>query len=188
MSKFAIGFWAVLLLPFCSLAQDLYKAEDVFVSFFSDATIEDIAAENHKATSFLNTKTGEMVFSIPIREFEFEKSLMKEHFNENYMEVEKGKNYERATFKGKITNLSEVNLDEEGEHEVTVEGDLMIHNVSKPYKTTGKLVRKGDVITGEAKFMVRLEDHKVKIPKMLFSNIAEEVEVTAKPEYKLFKK
>lgn len=188
MPKYTFVFWAVFLLPFCSLAQDLYKAENAFVSFFSEAKIEDIAAENHKATSFLNTKTGELVFSVPIRDFEFEKSLMKEHFNENYMEVEKGKNYERATFKGKITNLSEVNLSEEGVHEVTVEGDLMIHNVSKKYKTQAKLTRSGDMFTGEAKFMVRLEDHKVKIPKMLFSNIAEEVEVTIKPEYRPFTK
>src|SRR5579859_2531044 len=46
-----------------------------------------------------NEATGDVVFSVPIKEFEFEKSLMKEHFNEKYMESEQ---YPKATFQGKI--------------------------------------------------------------------------------------
>src|SRR3546814_1046385 len=73
-----------------------YKSE---TSFFSKAPLEDIEAHNDGGASVLNTGTQEIVFVIPIRGFEFRKSLMQEHFNENYMESDE---YPTATFKGKL--------------------------------------------------------------------------------------
>ena len=78
------------------------NTEQTFVSFFSDAAIEDITAENKKAAGVFNSATGDIAFSIPIKEYQFAKSLMKEHFNEKYMETEK---YPKSTFQGKVTWL-----------------------------------------------------------------------------------
>src|SRR2546429_2267412 len=77
-----------------------FTAEKTYVKFFSDAAIEDITADNTKSSSIFNEATGDVVFSIPIKEFEFEKSLMKEHFNEKYMETEQ---FPKSTFQGKIS-------------------------------------------------------------------------------------
>src|SRR5688572_14556746 len=77
-----------------------YSTEQTFVTFFSDAAIEDITAENKKTAGAFNSATGEIAFSVPIKEYQFEKSLMKEHFNEKYMETEK---YPKSTFQGKVT-------------------------------------------------------------------------------------
>src|SRR5688500_7707546 len=79
-----------------------YVAEKSFIQFYSHATIEDIKAENKKVSSIFNSATGDIVFSIPISEFQFEKSLMKEHFNEKYMESDK---YPKATFQGNIAGF-----------------------------------------------------------------------------------
>src|SRR5262245_26257092 len=76
-----------------------YTAEKAFISFFSDATIEDITAQNTKAQTIFNSATGDLVFSVPMKEFQFEKSLMQEHFNEKYVESEK---FPKATFQGKL--------------------------------------------------------------------------------------
>lgn len=188
MYKFILISLFFSLPPFVGLAQNIYKAENAYTRFFSEATIEDITASNNKVTSFLDLQSGEIVFSVPIQEFEFDKSLMKEHFNENYMEVSKGKNYSISTFKGKITNFNTLNLEKDGVQEVLIKGELMIHNVSKTYQVKGSLARKGSEIKGEAKFKVRLEDHEVEIPSIMFQNIAEEVEVTVLATYKPFKK
>ena len=72
------------------------------MSFFSDAAIEDITAENKTASGIFNSATSDIAFSIPIKEFEFAKSLMKEHFNEKYMDTEK---YPKSTFQGKDIRL-----------------------------------------------------------------------------------
>src|SRR6187402_3379843 len=77
-----------------------YSTEQTFVSFFSDAAIEDITAENKKTAGAFNSATGDIAFSVPIKDYEFAKSLMKEHFNEKYMESEK---YPKSTFQGKLS-------------------------------------------------------------------------------------
>ena len=118
-----------------------YTVEKGSASFFSHAAIEDIAAKNEKVAGLFNASTGDVAFSIPITEFQFAKSLMKEHFNENYMESTK---YPKAVFKGKIDNPSSVNLSKDGAYEVTVSGQLEIHGVSKPVTTKGTInVKKG---------------------------------------------
>src|SRR5688572_32686855 len=94
------------LFLFCVMALEgtaqKYVAEKSVITFFSDALIEDISAANSKTASIFNILTGELVFSVPIREFQFEKKLMQEHFNEKYLESDK---YPKATFSGKLTNL-----------------------------------------------------------------------------------
>src|SRR6478752_5524706 len=76
-----------------------YTVEKGSASFFSHAAIEDIAARNESVAGLFNASTGDVAFSIPINEFRFVKSLMKEHFNEKYMESDK---YPKSTFQGKV--------------------------------------------------------------------------------------
>src|SRR5437868_1139015 len=79
-----------------------YTAEKGQITFFSDAAIEDIRAVNTVVGSLFNATSGEIVFIMKIRDFTFDKSLMREHFNEKYMESEK---YPKATFQGKINGF-----------------------------------------------------------------------------------
>src|SRR5262245_56219005 len=92
----------ILLFVATSSFAQKYVTEKSKVLFFSAAVLEDITATNAKATGILNAATSEFAFSIPIKEFEFAKSLMKEHFNEKYLETEK---YPRGTFTGKLSGF-----------------------------------------------------------------------------------
>lgn len=149
-----------------------FISEKSSVTFFSKATIEDIAAHNEKSMGLFDPSTGDAAFSIPIVEFQFEKSLMKEHFNEKYMETEK---YPKGTFQGKITGYTTGGA---GLQAARAKGQLTIHGVSQEVDVPGTVEWKGDRIVLTAKFMVKLEDHKIKIPTLLFKNIAESVEVS----------
>ncbi len=155
-----------------------YTTVSSSISFFSDATIEDIKAENTKALSIFNVATGDVAFSIPIKDFEFEKSLMKEHFNEKYLETEK---YPKATFQGKVTGYS-LSLSEE--QIVTATGKLTIHGVTKDVILSGSLTFSDQKIVAKSLFKITLEDYKIKIPQLLWQNIAEEVEVSLNFIYK----
>lgn len=152
------------------------------VRFFSKATIEDIAAENQKSVSMINVGTGEIAVSIPISEFQFEKSLMKEHFNEKYMESEK---FPKATFQGKISGFQ---ASATGPQQVKAEGKLTIHGVSHDVEIPGTIELNGTSIHVQCKFMVKLEDYAVPRPQLLWKNIAEEVEVTIDFTYKPYEK
>ena len=155
-----------------TLQAQKFSLEKSHVSFFSDATVEDITAANTKTASIFNTATGDIAFSVPIKEFQFAKSLMQEHFNEKYMESDK---YPKATFQGKILDY---NQDAAGEQQARAVGKLTIHGVTKDIDVKGTFQKQGDRILMKSKFMVKLEDYKVKIPQLLWQNIAEQVEVT----------
>jgi polyisoprenoid-binding protein YceI len=160
------------------VAGQKYVIEKSFVSFYSHAAIEDIKADNKKVSSIFNTATGEVVFSIPISEFQFAKSLMQEHFNEKYMESDK---YPKATFQGKI---SAFDLQVNGPQQAKATGKLTIHGVTRDVEIPGTLEKQGDKLAMKAKFMVKLADHKITIPQLLWQNIAEQVEVTVDFLYK----
>lgn len=145
--------------------------------FFSDAAIEDITAENRKGASIFNAESGEIVFSIPIREFRFAKSLMQEHFNEKYMESDK---FPRSTFQGRVIGFQ----NKEGLQQVYAEGKLSIHGVTRDVRIPGTIEKKKDALLMKSKFKVRLEDYEVQRPQILWQNIAEEVEVTVEFTFK----
>jgi polyisoprenoid-binding protein YceI len=156
-----------------------YASEKGVITFFSEAAIEDIKAENLKASSMLNTSTTDIAFVVPIREFQFEKKLMQEHFNEKYMESEK---YPKATFSGKLDGF--VNTDAAGVQQVKASGKLVIHGVTKEVEILGTLETTTQHILIRSKFIVRLEDHNIKIPQLMWQNIAEQVEVSVEFTYK----
>jgi polyisoprenoid-binding protein YceI len=168
---------SLVLLSGNSLAQK-YTTEKTFVSFFSDAAIEDITAKNKKSTSLFNAETGDIAFSVPIKEFEFAKSLMKEHFNEKYMDTEK---YPKSTFQGKVTGF---NPQASGVQNAKAQGKLSIHGVTKDVEIPGTIEKQGDKLLMKSKFVVKLEDYKIEIPQLLWQNIAEQVEVTVDFVYK----
>jgi polyisoprenoid-binding protein YceI len=168
---------ALTVIGASALAQK-YTIEKANVSFFSDAAIEDIKAENKKASSIFNSANGEIVFAIPINGFQFEKSLMQEHFNEKYMESDK---YPRSTFQGKIAGFDSKG---NGTQQVTATGKLTIHGVTKDVEIPGTIEKQDTRLVMKSKFMVKLADYKIAIPQLLWQNIAEQVEVTVDFSYK----
>ncbi len=144
--------------------------------FFSAALLENIEATTTKGKSVIDLSTGEIAFSIPISSFQFDKSLMQEHFNEKYMETEK---FSKANFSGIIKNW------ENGKSisAAIAKGKLTIHGVTKVVTTSGlvKFEKKKLFIT--AKFNVKLQNFGIEVPSIMFQKIAEVVEVTINYEY-----
>lgn len=169
-----------LFLLTCLLAQaQVLTSQDVTLSFFSEAPLEDISAESTQGVSALALESKSIYFKVAISTFEFRKSLMQEHFNENYMESHK---YPHAEFKGKLKDQIDFNVP--GTFPVTVDGDLTIHNVTKPYTVKGELKITEGEIAVRASFPVQVADHEIKIPRLVIKNIAEVVEVSVAANYK----
>jgi polyisoprenoid-binding protein YceI len=160
-----------LSIPFGAEGQK-FSTEKTFIKFFSDAAIEDITAENTKTVGVFNAATSDIAFSVPIKEYEFEKSLMKEHFNEKYMETEK---FPKSTFQGKVTGYD---VNATGAQNVSSKGKLTIHGQTHDVEIPGTIEKQGDKLIMKSKFVVKLEDYKIAIPQLLWQNIAEQVEVT----------
>jgi len=163
-----------------SVSAQKYMTKNGFISFFSHTPMEDIKAENNQVAGVIDTSTGEIVFQVLINSFHFERALMEEHFNENYMESEK---YPKASFKGKITDLKTVDFKKNGTYDVVVEGDLTIRDVTKKMSVKGTV----EIITGgvnaNTKFIIAPEDFNIKIPSVVREKIARTLEVTVAMKY-----
>lgn len=153
-------------------AQDILISKNASVSFFSTTVMEDIEGKSNTASSVINAKTKELIFKVSNTSFQFPKKLMQEHFNENYMESDK---FPFSKFSGKITD--DVDLSKDGNYTVSVAGNLDIHGVVKPYQGKVSLTIAQGVITAKTTFKVKIEDHNIKVPSLVFKNIAEFVEV-----------
>ena len=172
MRHFQILFLFFVLLITVPVRAQKFVVEKSHINFFSDATIEDITADNKKAAGIFNSANGEIVFSVPISEFQFAKSLMQEHFNEKYMESDK---YPRSQFQGKILQYT---LSGNPEQEVKASGKLTIHGVTRDIEIPGTIRKEGDKLLMKSKFIVKLSDYNIEIPQLLWQNIAEQVDVT----------
>jgi polyisoprenoid-binding protein YceI len=177
--KRILVFFLFLNIVFAANAQK-YMTKSGYIGFFSHTPMEDIKADNNQVAGVLDITTGDMVFQVLIKSFHFEKALMEEHFNENYMESEK---FPKASFKGKITNLSSVTLTKNGTYEVTVEGDLTIRDVTKKVTTKGTIEVATGSITANAKFPIVPEDYRINIPGVVREKISKDLEVTVTIKY-----
>ncbi len=145
------------------------------VVFSSDASLEKIEGRNTNGLVVLDAATGRLECSVLIKGFQFEKALMQDHFNENYMESHK---FPKGVFKGTIINMQDIHLKKDGTYTAIVKGDLTLHGITKPFSPTGKVVVKGGKITASSSFELMVADFNIEIPKVVRENIAEKVKVT----------
>jgi hypothetical protein len=157
-----------------------YMTKNGFIGFYSKTPMEEIKADNNQVVSALDVSNGDMVFQALIKSFHFERALMEEHFNENYMESDK---IPKSTFKGKITNLSSVNFTKPGTYDITVDGDLTIHDVTNKVSIKGTLEVVSGGINASSKFNIVPEDYKITIPGVVRDKIDKNLEVTVKMKY-----
>lgn len=168
----------ILLLAFVSKPQAqeaarFYISKNIKTVIYSEAPVENIEATSTTGVSLINTQTGELQFNIPIRSFNFKKKLMQEHFNENYMESDK---YPHARFKGKINEA--IDFSTNGTYNVTTTGELDVHGVKRQRTIPGTLTINDGSISIRSRFDTRCADHNIKIPQLVFRNIAETIQVT----------
>jgi hypothetical protein len=157
----------------------VFVTDKMKTSFFSEARIENIEATSTTGSSAaINATTRDVAFKISILSFRFKNSLMEEHFNENYMDSDK---YPYGILKGKI--IEEVDLTKEGKYNVTVEGTLDVHGITKTRKFTGVIENKGGRLFLDSEFMLPVADHKIDIPNDKLSNISQTIKVTIHAEF-----
>lgn len=177
--KTKILFLALLTVAQLANAQK-FIAKTGHIWFYSHTPMEEIEAHNRQVVSILDPATGDIVFNLLNKSFEFKVALMQEHFNENYMESTK---FPKSTFKGKITNLDKIDLKKDGTYTAEVTGDMTIHGVTKNITTTGTIEVANGVVTAKAKFKVIPKDYGIQIPQLVENKIAKEMEITVDIPY-----
>lgn len=174
--KTAILSIAILLLCHSARGQVKYMTEDGMIRFYSHTIIEDITAVNNKVAAIIDSENGAVAIIVPMNEFQFEKKLMQEHFNETYVESHE---YPKATFSGKIENNKQVNYQQPATYQVRVTGEMTIHGVSRNLAVEGTIEIRQDGLKANTLFLLNPEDYGIRIPRVVRKNIAEKMEITA---------
>lgn len=150
-----------------------YVGKSLKMTIFSSTPVEDIKAASTSASAVLVADKQELAVQLPVKSLEFDKKLMQQHFNENYIESDK---YPMAKFKGTIT--PQLDWSKDGEYPVTVKGVLNVHGIDQNRTIAGKITIKGNTISISSSFEVACKDHQIKIPRLVFAKIAEVIKVT----------
>ena len=185
----------LIFIPILCFSQK-YKVFDSKTSFFSYAPLENITASSTDLQGIIDLETGEFFFRLPIKSFNFKRSLMQTHFNDKYMNSDK---FTNSTYKGQSNNLKyeiekiikELNkksnkndssiIDKQFmdilNQGVIIEGLINIHGEEKELKTKVVISLEDEKISFFTMFYVETDDFKIKIPKLLKDNISEKIEV-----------
>lgn len=146
------------------------------VTFFSEAPMENIEATNSQALAAIDLSKGTVAVSLLMKGFRFEKALMEEHFNENFVESDQ---FPKATFKGKLDADPGI-FEKNGTYKLPVTGDITIHGVTKPLSSEVEVTISEGAITAESIFYLTIADFDIRIPVTVIQNIAEQVEITSR--------
>lgn len=158
--------------------QQLLHVVEGEIAFVSDAPLEIIRAESDQLRGLIDREKRTFAFTLPISTFEgFNSPLQRVHFNENYLE---SKIYPNATFAGKI--IEDVDLTASGTYDVRVKGKLNIHGVERERIMRVQIVSDGEALHINGTFEVVLEEHNIRIPRIVYQKIAEVINVDVSAE------
>lgn len=178
---------SILLLfnVFTSSGQTKFFTKNGKIFFSASSSIEKIEATNEKATSVIDISNGAIEFAVLMRAFIFEKDLMQEHFNENYIESDK---YPKAVFKGNVIDMKSVDLNRNGTYPVKVKGMFTLHGETNEILVDGSLtVLNGNITAGKSQFKILLQNYKIEIPSVVKDKISKEVQINVELNYQPYK-
>ncbi|MBL7923374.1 MAG: YceI family protein [Bacteroidia bacterium] len=180
MKKLVLTVAMLFSVVWSGMSQERYFTRNGKISFFSDAPMEKITAQNSQGTSVFDAKSGQFEFAVLMKAFEFEKALMMEHFHENYAESDK---YPKSVFKGSISDISAVNFAKDGVYPVNYKGALTLHGVTKDIVGKGSMTVKGGKVIAHSDFIILLADYKIEIPALVKDKVAKEVKIVVDAGY-----
>ena len=165
-----------ILIATTSFSQKFYtKNGKINFDATTASSPERVEAVNRTVTCVIDTKSGAIQFVALIKSFEFERALMEEHFNENYLESEK---FPKAEFKGEIKDNDKINYTTDGTYTAKVKGKLTMHGESDDVDTEAKFIVLNGKISATADLNVKLSDYKISIPGLVADKVSKTAKIT----------
>lgn len=173
MTKLCSIILALVLFVNKSIGQK-YEVKNGEVHFFSEAPKELINASTKQIRGIVDINSQTFVFRVDVVSFAgFNSPLQREHFNENYMESNL---YPYAVYKGKI--IESLDITKEGSYSVRTKGKLQVHGIEQERIIKIQVTIKNGVVQVKSDFVVLLEDHNIKIPRIVTDKLAPGINVS----------
>lgn len=170
MKKITLLF--LIFIATTTIAQEKMTTNKGIINFEASVPFfEEVKAINKKTACVLITKTGEITCLAIIKNFQFERSLMEEHFNANYMESHR---FPKAIFKGRIEKFDLKNIDSNA-NQYQIIGKITMHGKSKKIIVTGTIKKGAQGIELMTNFPLNTDDFKIEIPFIVRSKVSKNV-------------
>ena len=173
MKRQILTYLFFLICILSAVAQTKYRTTSGEINFNASTPLEDIDATNDAVNAILELETGKFATVMLIKDFQFRRKLMQEHFNENYMESEQ---FPKAYFTGTVEDLDTSDSSTDNQQR-QINGEITIHGVKRPFNTLGTIQRGKNSIVVRADFIIKPEEHNIEVPSIVFQKIAREVKV-----------
>ncbi|MEO8067108.1 MAG: YceI family protein [Flavobacteriales bacterium] len=142
--------------------------------FVSDAPMERIEATTTEADGILDVNERSFAIQIPMRTFEgFNSPLQREHFNENYLEVDV---FPNAIFKGRIIEAAD--MGKFATYRVRAKGNLSVHGVERERIIECLVVVNSEGVRLTSTFDIVLADHDIRVPRVVQQKVSPRTEVS----------
>lgn len=170
MKKFTLLALFSFLYPI--VAQEKLSTSKCTIYFEASVPLfEAVEAKNDIVDCTLIPNKSQITFTAVIKNFQFKRDLMKEHFNSNYMESDR---YSKAVFKGIIEKF-DLKIITETEKVFLIKGKLTIHGQTRMI-TVNALIKKVDKgIHINSHFTLNTDDFKIEIPSIVIAKISKTV-------------
>lgn len=167
ITLFALFFFAYPL-----LGQEKLSTSKCVIYFEASVPyFEAVEAQNEKVECVLIPEKSQISFTAVIKNFQFKRDLMKEHFNSNYMESDR---YSKAIFKGTIEKF-DMKIITETEKDFLIKGKITIHGQTRPITVDAKIKKVGNSVHINSHFTLNTDDFKIEIPNIVIAKISKKV-------------
>ncbi|MGE5496542.1 MAG: YceI family protein [Syntrophothermus sp.] len=175
-AKFFLSVQFLLIITCTLTASEFHvdKSRKNLVKFISDAKIETFDGTTDKIDGYFYWDGNDLLskstlyLEVDLRTIDTGIGLRNRHMRENYLETDK---YPMAVFKGKLIRADQ---QQGGAYDVTAQGDMTIHGVTKPITVKGTLTpSEAGGYRISSRFELKLPDYNIPVPQMMFLKISE---------------
>lgn len=170
-------YWFLFLFflggPFLSAqAQSVFETESGHVTFRSEVPTHSFSGESDQLVGRINLEDSTVDFYVDVHTLETGIARR----DRDMLETLEAEEYPFAEFYGTLND--EVDLERHEPQPVTVTGDFTIHGVSREMTVEGVIEPVEEGLRLEADWTVRLEDHDIEPPGILFYRVDEAQDVS----------
>ena len=166
----------ILALPLFAVELNVDREAKNQVKFVSNAPVESFEGVTENIDGYVLwegeklTQNSEIYFEADLASLDTGIGLRNRHMRENYLETDR---YPYATFMGHVVKA------DMGEDSTIVKpkGSMTIHGVSRDIEVKGVVAVQDDLYNLQARFNVALSDYNIKIPKLMFLKIDENMKI-----------
>ncbi len=181
--RLSVAFLFAVVAPSWLAGQEYHVdvEQENLVRFVSDAPIEDFDGVTQRIDGFLVLPQGNLgVTELSASEFYFEVDiasldtgigLRNRHMRDNYLETDE---FPYATFAGRVVRIDE---EPSGRFRALTKGVFAVHGVEREREVECTADRAGRSLRISCAFQVKLSDHNIPIPRLMFLKINEVMEL-----------